>query len=255
MPDIIYGLKPVLSALKAEPSCIKELLISRKPSDPVTSQVISEARKNGIKCSALPRKALNKRAGTDKHQGIVAIIDGFHYADLEEVIVSGPRGFHRFLVALDEIQDPRNLGAIIRCVNAFGGQGVILHKDRSVSMSSAVVKTSAGAAFFTPVVRVVNLVNALKKLKQKDYWVLGLDIRAERNIYDLDLTVPLVVIIGSESKGMRRLVKQECDFLARIPMFGEIDSLNASAATAVTLSEIVRQRIAKLNGNKKKLSI
>ena len=255
MPDIIYGLKPVLSALKAEPTSIRELLISRRLSDPQISLLLSEAKKKKIKYSRLPRKALNRQAGTDKHQGVVAVIDDFRYAGLEEVLESHRAGGQPFWVALDEIQDPRNLGAIIRCVNAFGGQGVILHKDRCVSISSAAVKTSAGAASFTPVVRVVNLVSALKNLKQKGYWVLGLDAESEKNIYELDLTVPLVVIVGSEGKGMRRLVKEQCDFLAGIPMFGDVDSLNASAAVAVALSEVVRQRISKCPENKKKLSI
>ncbi len=255
MPDFIYGLKPILSALKAEPSSIRELLISRRLSDPQTSLLLSEAKKKKVKYTRLPRKALNRQAGTDKHQGVVAVIDGFRYASLEEVLESHGAGGQPFWVALDEIQDPRNLGAIIRCVNAFGGQGVILHKDRCVSMSPAAIKTSAGAASFTPVVRVVNLVGALKNLKQKGYWLLGLDAKSEKEIYELDLNVPLVIIVGSEGKGMRRLVKEQCDFLAGIPMFGNVDSLNASAAVAVTISEVVRQRISGSSGNKKKLSI
>ncbi len=248
MTEIIYGIKPVLSALKADPSGIKEILISRKQTDPLTSQLISEARKYRIKCVTVPRKALTKRAGTDKHQGVLAMVEEYRYADLETILEAANSTFPPLMVALDEIQDPRNLGAIIRCVNAFGGQGVILPKDRSVSVSPTVAKTSAGALSFTPVVRVTNLVNTLKKLKESGFWILGLDTSAEKSLYELDLTVPLVVVVGSESKGMRRLVKESCDFLARIPMLGEIDSLNASAATAVTLSEVLRQRISRESG-------
>ncbi len=241
MTDVIYGIKPVLSALESNPATVKEILISRKASDPLTSRLITEAKKNRVKFVNVTRKALSKRAGTDKHQGVVAFVENYNYADIEALLTEDEKRFP-FIVALDEIQDPRNLGAIIRCVNVFGGRGIVLPKDRSVSVSPAVMKTSAGAASFTPVVRAGNLVSSLKKMKKHGFWIVGLDPAAPDTIYDLDLTVPLVVVIGNESKGMRRLVKEECDFLARIPMFGEINSLNASAATAVTLSEIVRQR-------------
>ncbi len=244
MTEIIYGIKPVLSALKADPSCVKEILVSRKMSDPQTAKLILEAKKNRIKYVNVPRKALTKQAGTDKHQGVIAIIETYRYASLESILGSRDSSTIPVVVALDEIQDPRNLGAIIRCVNVFGAQGVILPKDRSVSVSSTVAKASAGALSFTPVVKVVNLVNALQKLKEEGYWILGLDPGGEQNIYDLDLTSPLVIVVGNEGRGMRRLVKKECDFLAKIPMVGEIGSLNASAAAAVTLFEVFRQRIA-----------
>ncbi len=249
MTQLIYGIRPVQAALKANPELIKELLISRKSKSSPVSEVIAEAKRHHIKCVHVPKNVLEKRTGTSKHQGIAALVEEYRYVDLEvflkNVKTYGPDA--PLIVALDEIQDPHNLGAIIRSVNFFGGHGVIIPKDRSVSVSPTVAKTSAGAFSFTPVIRVINLVRALEQLKEADFWVLGMSPDAEQDIFDVDLTMPLVIVVGNERRGLRRLVKEHCDILAQIPVLGDVESLNASVATGIALAETIRQRRATVN--------
>lgn len=244
MPEIIYGIKPVLATLRANPRVFREILISREGQSRLESAVLQEARKSHVKYSILPKEALTARANTRKHQGVVGIIDPYQYLSLESFLNSWVDSSRKdgLLVALDGIQDPQNLGAIIRSAEVFGTQAVIIPKDRSVSVSSGVYKAAAGALAYTSIIQVTNMVRTLERLKSENFWVIGLSPDGEKSIFEMDLSLSLVFVVGNESQGLRHLVKASCDWLARIPMSGKIRSLNASAATAIALAETTRQR-------------
>ena len=242
MPNIIYGKNPVIEALEAGQT-INKIYLARGQKNPVERKIIQLARQNGIPVREVDRKKLAEMAGYDKIQGVVAILSEAVYSTIEDIFNRATQQKESPLIALlDEIQDPHNFGAIIRSAEAFGFHGIIIGKDRSVGVTETVAKTSAGAVSHLPIARVQNLAQSIKELKARNVWIAGADQQATMSIYDADLNRSLAVVIGSEGKGIRRLIKESCDFLIRIPMVGQINSLNASVAAALIFCEARRQR-------------
>jgi 23S rRNA (guanosine2251-2'-O)-methyltransferase len=202
--------------------------------------VISKAQSEQIPIKKVERSQLDSLTKNAPHQGVVGILDQFNYADLDEVL-QGKDGAPLLLV-LDGIEDPRNLGALVRTADACGVWGVIIPKDRAAGITPVVVKSSAGAIFHVPIVRVTNIHSTLKEIKEHGIWVAGAAADAQTDLYHHDLTSPLAVVIGGEGRGIRPLVRRECDLLIAIPMKGRVNSLNASAAGSIILYEVIRQR-------------
>ena len=191
------------------------------------------------------RKSLDQLSETRAHQGVIAQVAAYEYSTVEEIRARAEeKGEPPFLILLDNVEDPHNLGAIIRTANLAGAHGVIIPKRRAVGLTSTVAKTSAGAINYTPVAKVTNIVRTIEELKEKGIWFVCADMGGE-TMYDLDLTGPMGLVIGNEGEGVSRLVREACDFTASIPMKGDIDSLNASVAAGVLAYEIVRQRLVK----------
>lgn len=242
MPNIIYGKNPVIEALEARQP-INKIYLYIGSKSPVYKKIVQLARQSGIPVREVDRRKLIEIAGHDRTQGVVAVLIEIVYSTIEDIFNRANHQNEPVLIAiLDEIQDPHNFGAIIRSAEAFGFHGIIIPKDRSVGITDIVAKTSAGAVSHIPIVRVNNLAQIMRGLKTNNVWIVGADQTAEMSFYEADLNRPLAVVIGSEGRGMRRLVKEQCDFLVRIPMFGKINSLNASVAAALIFCEARRQR-------------
>jgi len=239
-PFLIYGINPISEALRSDRCQIKEIWVAKGRDLTRLEGIISMAESKGILIKRTERSQLDSLTKNAPHQGVVGSIDQFTYADLDAVL-QGHAG-DPLLLVLDGIEDPRNLGALIRTADACGVWGVIIPKDRAAGITPAVAKSSAGAVFHIPVVRVTNIASTLRQIKERGMWVIGAVAEAQTEIYAHDLTVPLAVVIGGEGRGMRSLVKKECDLLASIPMRGKINSLNASVAGSIILYEVIRQR-------------
>lgn len=203
-----------------------------------------EARKHDTLIKYVDRERLDQMSETGRHQGVIAVAGAYEYAQLEDILAAAEaKGEPPFLILLDNIEDPHNLGAIIRTANLAGAHGVVIPKNRAVGLTATVARTSAGALNYTPVARVTNLAKTIEDLKKKGIWFVCADMGGTR-MYDLDLKGPIGLVIGSEGEGVGRLVREKCDMTAAIPMKGDIDSLNASVAAGVLVYEIVRQRYA-----------
>ena len=203
-----------------------------------------EARKHDTLIKYVDRERLDQMSETGRHQGVIAVAGAYEYAQLEDILAAAEaKGEPPFLILLDHIEDPHNLGAIIRTANLAGAHGVVIPKNRAVGLTATVARTSAGALNYTPVARVTNLAKTIEDLKKKGIWFVCADMGGTR-MYDLDLKGPIGLVIGSEGEGVGRLVREKCDMTAAIPMKGDIDSLNASVAAGVLAYEIVRQRYA-----------
>ncbi len=242
---LIYGINPVLEALKAHPADIEKILISsgRKGLEKLTTL----AKKSSVKFEYRPKDKLNNLSGTSKHQGIIAILSSFTYVDVEDIIDRWrSSGEKALILVLDGIQDPQNLGSIIRTANSSGVHGIIIPKDRAVGVTTTVVKASAGATEYTPVAKVTNIATTLKTLKEEGIWIAGACGGEKMSIYsdDFDASMDLAVVIGGEGKGIRPLVRKQCDILVSIPMRGEVASLNAGVSAAIILYELVRRRLS-----------
>jgi 23S rRNA (guanosine2251-2'-O)-methyltransferase len=241
MKDLwIYGINPVAEALGSGRCRMREIWVAQGRGLKELEGIIDVAESKGIPMRTVARSQLDSLTKSASHQGVVGFIDQFHSADLDEVLRRDEGD--PFLLILDGIEDPRNLGALIRTADACGVWGVIIPRDRAAGITPAVAKSSAGAVFHIPLVRVTNIASTLKKLKERGIWVAGAAAEAPTGIYDHDLAIPLAVVIGGEGRGIRPLVKRECDLLASIPMQGNVNSLNASVAGAIILYEVLRQR-------------
>ena len=242
--DIILGRNAVAEALKAGRS-INRLLIAEGSRDGSVQKLITFAKDNQVIIEYVRRDRLDKIAGSQQHQGIIAYAAPVKYSTLEEILqTAADSNESPFILLLDELEDPHNLGAILRTADAAGVHGVLIPKRRSVSLSSTVAKTSAGAIEYVKVAQINNVAQTLKQMKDLGFTIIGSDV-AGIDIFDknhIDFDDPLVLIIGSEGKGMRRLTKENCDFLVKIPMIGKINSLNASVAAAILMYEVLRQR-------------
>ena len=204
-----------------------------------------EAKKTDCIVNFVKKERLDQMSETGKHQGVIAYAAAYEYGTVEEMLENAnQKNEQPFLILLDNIEDPHNLGSLIRTANQVGAHGVIIPKRRAVGLTATVAKASAGAINYTPVAKVTNLVKTMDELKKQGMWFVCGDMGGE-SMYSLDLTGPMGVVIGNEGEGVSRLVKENCDFVATIPMFGDIDSLNASVAMGVLSYEIVRQRMAK----------
>lgn len=205
--------------------------------------ILREAKKRDTVIQYVKKERLEQMSETGKHQGVIAYIAAYEYASVEDILKKAEeKGEPPFVVILDDIEDPHNLGAIIRTANLAGAHGVIIPKHRAAGLTATAVKASAGAINHTPVAKVTNIAKTIEDLKDKGLWFVCADMGGT-TMYDLDLKGAIGLVIGNEGKGVSRLVKEKCDFVASIPMFGDIDSLNASVAAGVLAYEIVRQRI------------
>lgn len=239
---VIEGRNAVLEAFCSGRTIDKLFVLDGCQDGPVRT-IVREAKKHGSLLNFVSRERLNQLSQTGKHQGVIAYAAAYDYAEIDDMLkLASERGEDPFLFLLDGIEDPHNLGAIIRTANIVGAHGVIIPKRRAAGLTTTVAKTSAGALNYTPVAKVTNLVKTIEELKEKGLWFVCADMDGE-TMYDLNLTGPVGLVIGSEGEGVSRLVKEKCDFIAGIPMKGEITSLNASVAGGVLAYEILRQRM------------
>ncbi len=247
--EVLYGLHPVEEALRAGKRRFDHVLVARERRDERLERLIAQCRESGVRVRQEPREQLTQVAQTTAHQGVVALVRPQEFLAIEDLFAADPAqtGAARLVLALDGVEDPQNLGALLRVADGAGVDGVILTERRSAPLSAAAVKASAGAAEHLRIARVVNLVRALEDLKQRNLWVVGLDERAETEYDRFDLTGNVVLVLGSEGAGLHDLVRRTCDHLLRIPMAGGVSSLNVSAAGAVVLYEAARQRRARLH--------
>ena len=242
--DRIEGRNAVLEAFRSGKT-IDKLFVLDGCQDGSVQSIIREAKKQDTLIQFVAKERLNQLTETGKHQGVIAYAAAYAYAEVEDMLrLARDRGEAPFLILLDGIEDPHNLGAIIRTANLAGAHGVIIPKRRAVGLTATVAKASAGALHYTPVAKVTNLTRTMEELKKQGLWFVCADMDGEQ-MYRLNLTGPMGLVIGSEGEGVSRLVKENCDFIAGIPMRGDIDSLNASVAAGVLAYEIVRQRLSK----------
>ena len=242
--NMIEGRNAVLEALRSGKPVDKLFVLDGCQDGPVRT-IVREAKKHDTLVQFVDKERLTQLSQTGRHQGVIAYTAAYEYAQVENMLaLAKERGEDPFLILLDDIEDPHNLGAIIRTANLAGAHGVIIPKRRAVGLTATVAKTSAGAINYTPVAKVTNLTKTMKELKEKGLWFVCADMGGE-SMYKLNLTGPIGLVIGNEGEGVSRLVKETCDFVASIPMKGDIDSLNASVAAGVLAYEIVRQRLQK----------
>ena len=238
----IEGRNAVLEAFRSGKTIDKLFVLDGCQDGPVRT-IIKEAKKQDTIINFVPKERLDQLSETKKHQGVIAFAAAYEYAQVEDMLkLAEEKGEPPFLLLLDNIEDPHNLGAIIRTANLAGAHGVIIPKRRAVGLTAAVAKASAGAINYTPVAKVTNLSNTIKELKKKGMWFVCADMDGTV-MYDLDLRGAIGLVIGSEGEGVSKLVKEHCDFTAAIPMAGNIDSLNASVAAGVLAYEVVRQNL------------
>ena len=241
---VIEGRNAVLEALRSGKPMDKLYVLDGCQDGPIRT-IVREAKKHDVILQFVTKERLNQLSETGKHQGVIAHAAAYEYAQVEDMLeLAKSRGEDPFIFLLDNIEDPHNLGAIIRTANLAGAHGVIIPKRRAVGLTATVARTSAGALNYTPVARVTNLKKTVEDLKKQGLWFVCADMDGTV-MYDLDLKGPIGLVIGNEGEGVSRLMKENCDFVATIPMFGDIDSLNASVAMGVLSYEIVRQRMAK----------
>lgn len=240
----IEGRNAVIEAFRAGKPIDKLFVLDGCQDGPVKT-ILREARKGDTIIQFVKKERLDQMSETGKHQGVIAYAAAYEYAEVDDILkVAEEKGEAPFIILLDGIEDPHNLGAIIRTANQAGAHGVIIPKRRAVGLTATVARTSAGALNYTPVAKVTNLTATMEELKKQGIWFVCADMQGEV-MYRQNLTGPIGLVIGNEGEGVSRLVKEHCDFRTAIPMHGEIDSLNASVAAGVLMYEIVRQRLGK----------
>jgi 23S rRNA (guanosine2251-2'-O)-methyltransferase len=239
--NLIYGINAVAEALKARGKSLEWVGVAKERHDLRLQRVIDECRKNSVAVRFLGRAELDRMAGNNAHQGVVAITSGKQYNDLDDLLAE-KRGKYSLLVLLDGIEDPHNLGAVLRTADAAGADGVVIPERRAVGVTPTVTKASAGASEHLPIAKVTNIARTVDELKEKNIWIVGLDERASKEYDSIDYKMDCGIVLGAEGKGVHDLVKKKCDFLVSIPMLGKMSSLNVSVAAGVMLYEIVRQR-------------
>ncbi|OGU28824.1 MAG: 23S rRNA (guanosine(2251)-2'-O)-methyltransferase RlmB [Ignavibacteria bacterium GWA2_55_11] len=237
----MVGRKPVLEALESG-QAIEKVFVQFGTHGQAIDSIFKLAKQRGIPIRQTPKERFRELGGGAETQGVVAVASSVDYLELDQLLDSVPEGQQPFFLLFDEIEDPHNLGALIRSALCFGVHGVVLLKHHSATVNATVIKTSAGAALSMPVARVTNLVNAIKELKENGIRVVGTDAAAQATLGVADLSGPIAIVVGNEGRGIRRLVKENCDLLVRIPMGGSFDSLNASVAGALVLYEAARAR-------------
>jgi 23S rRNA (guanosine2251-2'-O)-methyltransferase len=239
--NVLYGINTVAEALKARGRAFEWVGVATERNDIRLKRVIDECRKIGVQVRFLSRLELDKLAGNAAHQGLVAVTSGKQYNDLDDV-VAARRGEHSLIVVLDGVEDPHNLGAILRTADAAGADGVVVPDRRAAGVTAAVAKVSAGASEHLPIAKVTNISRALEELKSNDLWIVGLDESGPQTYDAIDYKMHCAVVLGAEGKGLHDLVRKHCDFLVSIPMLGKVPSLNVSVAAGIVLFEVVRQR-------------
>ncbi len=242
MDEWISGKHSVLEAIRAGRS-INKILIAEGALKSLTAPIIAEAKQAGLIVQFVDKRKLEQLAEGASHQGVAAQVAPYGYVEVEDLLqLAADKGEPPFLLLLDEIEDPHNLGSILRTADCTGVHGVIIPKRRAAALTATVSKTSAGAVEYVHVARVSNMAQTIDMLKKRGVWVTGTDASAVQDAYAADLTGPIAIVIGNENQGMGRLIKEKCDFLIKLPMLGHIQSLNASVAAGVTMYEVVRQR-------------
>lgn len=241
---LIEGRNPVIEAFRSGKEIDKVYILDGCQDGPVQT-IKREARKHDTMIKFVNKERLDQLSETGTHQGVIACVAAYEYSEIEDMFaLAEKKGEDPFFILLDEIEDPHNLGAIIRTANQAGAHGVIIPKNRAVGLTATVARTSAGAINYVPVAKVTNISKTIEDLKNKGMWFVCADMDGT-TMYDLNLTGSIGLVIGNEGEGVGRLVKEKCDMVASIPMKGDIDSLNASVATGVLAYEIVRQRLMK----------
>lgn len=239
--DYIIGKNPVIEALKSERD-INKILIAEGSQGGQMQQVIGMAKEANVMVQFVPKKKIDQIAD-GIHQGVIAQVAAYEYAEIEDLFAAAEKKNEApFFLLLDEIEDPHNLGSIMRTADASGAHGIIIPKRRAVGLTATVAKASTGAIEYIPVVRVTNMARTIDELKEKGVWIAGTDASAKQDYRDLDGTLPLGLVIGSEGKGMGRLIRDKCDFLLSLPMAGQVTSLNASVAASLLMYEVYRKR-------------
>lgn len=237
----IYGINSISEALKARGRAFAWVGVAKERHDLRLQRLVEECRKQGVSVRFIDRAELDRMAGHNGHQGVVAVTSAKQYNDLDDVI-EAKRGQYSLIVVLDGVEDPHNLGAILRTADAAGANGVVIPERRAAGVTGTVTKASAGASAHLPIAKVTNIARTLEDLKSKNIWVVGLDERGSQSYDSLDYKMDCAVVLGAEGKGLHDLVAKKCDFLASIPMLGKVPSLNVSVAAGVILYEVVRQR-------------
>ncbi|GJM16733.1 MAG: putative TrmH family tRNA/rRNA methyltransferase YacO [Thermodesulfobacteriota bacterium] len=241
---IIYGKNPVIELLSNPSSQVEEIYLARDNKRNDTSEILNTAKSRGLKTSSLTKEEMSDLCHTNSHQGIAARVKEFEYSNLADTISNAKQKREQLLLLLlDHLEDPQNLGAIIRTADVLGAHGVVIPKDRAASVTPSVVKASAGAVNHLPVSRVVNLAKVIRDLKKEGVWIVGADSSSPTSVQEQDLkNMDIALITGNEGKGLAQNIKSECDFLVSIPQSGKVSSLNASVATGIMIYEIIRQR-------------
>jgi len=237
----IYGINSVTEALKARGRAFEWVGMAKERHDLRLQRLIEDCRKIGIPVRFVQRTELDRMAGNAAHQGVVAVTSAKQYNDLDDVI-EAKRGEYSLIVVLDGVEDPHNLGAILRTADAAGANGVVIPERRAAGVTGAVTKASAGASEHLPIAKVTNISRTVEELKDRNVWTVGLDEHGKQTYDALNYKMDCALVLGAEGKGLHDLVKRKCDFLVSIPMLGKVPSLNVSVAAAVVLYEIVRQR-------------
>ncbi len=240
--EFIVGKNPVLEALRSG-HAINKIWIGEGVQKGQVNQIVNLAKEKGVQFQFVPKKKLESLVDTDNHQGVVASIAAYEYAELEDLFANAAKKDEApFFLLLDEIEDPHNLGSILRTADAAGVHGVIIPKRRAVGLTATVAKASTGAIEYVPVVRVTNLARTIDELKKRGLWFVGTDAEGDTDFRQASFDLPIGIVIGSEGKGISRLIKEKCDFLIRIPMQGKVTSLNASVAASLLMYEVFRKR-------------
>src|SRR5216683_3041435 len=239
--ESIYGINPVREALKSRGRAIQYVAVARERHDDRLQKLIDECKRAGVSVRLITRQDLDRLAGNGGHQGAVAVTSAKKYCDVDDLLANR-RGEHALLVVLDGVEDPHNLGAILRTADAAGANGVVIPERRAAGVSGIVAKASAGASEHLPIAKVTNIARTLEELKTQNLWIVGLDERGKQNYDALDYHMDCAIVLGSEGNGVHDLVAKKCDFLVSIPMLGKVPSLNVSVAAGVMLYEVVRQR-------------
>lgn len=249
--EFIAGRNSVVEALKSGRAINKILITKGEKNGAVVREIVGLARSRGLVLQEVDAGKLDSISGGVRHQGVLALVPPVEYAEVEDILGKAEAADEApFIVLLDELEDPHNLGAILRTSDAAGVHGVLIPKRRSCPLSGTVAKTSVGAVEYVPVARIGNIGQTIDQLKKLGMWIVGADMDGEADYYDADLTGPLVIVVGNEGQGLGRLVKERCDFLVKIPMRGKINSLNASVACSLLLYEVRKQREQKKNKSK-----
>jgi 23S rRNA (guanosine2251-2'-O)-methyltransferase len=239
--NVIYGIHPVEEAVASRGRAIEYVAVARESNNPRLQRVIDQCRAAGVSLRWVPREEITRLAQTSSHQGIAAVAAARQYADIEDLLRQS-RSVFRLILVLDGIEDPHNLGAIIRTAEGAGADGIVIPERRAAGVTAAVTKAAAGAAEYLPIARVTNIARVIEELKRQNIWVVGLDARGTQTYDSLDYKMDCAIVLGAEGAGIHELVRKKCDFLVSIPMLGKVPSLNVSVAAAVVLYEVARQR-------------
>jgi 23S rRNA (guanosine2251-2'-O)-methyltransferase len=239
--DVLYGIHSVEEALRARSRSLDHLEVARDRHDQRLQSIIDKAREAGVSLRFVPRDQLDRLARSKSHQGVVAVVSGKSYSELDEILAVKKTG-HNFIVFLDGIEDPHNLGALIRTADGAGADGIVIPERRAAGVNATVAKTSAGATEHVKIARVVNLARSLDELKEKNVWIVGLDERGSKHYDEVDYNIDCAIVLGAEGHGLHELIRKKCDYLVSIPMTGRVPSLNVSVAGGVVMYEVARQR-------------